>query len=109
MYERLLALREQSGLSFARLILRTLGEVELDVDTARRLGKEEGLAEGMDTGLAKGREDGFADAVARYRIGYACAKCGEDIVIGTGSASAKAAAAWLREKGWAHRECPVSK
>jgi hypothetical protein len=105
-YDRLLALRDQSGLSFAQLILRTLGEVEFDVHTARRLGKEEGLTEGMDTGLANGRVDGYADAVGEFRVTYSCAKCGVELVVRAGSPAAKAATGWLLEKRWGHRDCP---
>ena len=37
-YERLVALREASGLSFGQLVLATLGDVEVEVEVARRAG-----------------------------------------------------------------------
>src|SRR5665213_3354816 len=95
MYDRLMALRDQSGLSFAQLILRTLGEVELEVASARRLGEEAGMATGMETGLAQGRADGYAAGVGEFRITYPCAKCGAERGVPAGSPAAKAAADWL--------------
>ena len=39
-------------------------DIKNSIDTAKREGKEEGLAEGMEKGLAEGMKKGFAEGVA---------------------------------------------
>ena len=38
-------------------------DIKNSIDTAKREGKEEGLAEGMEKGLAEGMKKGFAEGV----------------------------------------------
>ena len=38
-------------------------DIRNSIDTAKREGKEEGLAEGMEKGLAEGMKKGFAEGV----------------------------------------------
>ena len=40
-------------------------DIKNSIDTAKREGKEEGLAEGMEKGLAEGREKGLAEGMEK--------------------------------------------
>jgi hypothetical protein len=80
-YDRLLALRERAGVSFAQLVLRALGEVELQVDAAVRAGRSAGYREGKTGGLKEGYKAGYAAAGQRYRLVAYCGRCGNDLVI----------------------------
>jgi hypothetical protein len=127
---RLVALRDATGLSLGALVKQALGVLERDVDTARRIGRRQGLVEGrragrdlgrtvgfeegrragrdegLTAGFEEGREAGFADAVRRYRITYPCNMCGKLLAVEVGSEVANQARQALINARWAHRECP---
>ena len=105
MRERLLALRESSGLSFAQLILAALGQIELDVSAARARGHKDGYSEGYTKGVAAGRDKGFAAAAARFRLSYPCNVCSKPLIIEAGAADADVAIKALTGGGWGHDTC----
>ena len=43
-------------------------DIKNSIDTAKREGKEEGLAEGMEKGLAEGMKKGLAEGVQRAAV-----------------------------------------
>jgi hypothetical protein len=104
-YERLVALREASGLSFGQLILGPLGEVEIDVATARRVGYQEGYTKGSIDGHVKGGQAGYVEAMNEFQLSLPCATCGHDMEIFAGSPLAQAAIASVKEQGWVHSKC----
>jgi hypothetical protein len=104
-YDRLLALRQRTGLPFSQLILRTLGEVELQVDAAFEAGRRSGRRDGKAVGHAKGREEGYAKAVSEFQIPLSCPVCDDDMPLRAGTPMADAAVAWLKERGWRHTTC----
>lgn len=112
---RLIALRDETGLSLGELVKRALGLLERDVESARRDGFNKGLVEGRragreegrTAGLEEGRKAGFAEAVRRYRITYPCGKCGKLMAVTVGSGDANAARQAVIDAGWSHGECPA--
>lgn len=104
-YDRLIALRERTGLPFGQLILRTLGEVELQIDVAHETGRRSGRRDGKAVGHAKGREEGHAEAVNDFQITLPCPGCDDEMVLRAGTLMADAAVAWLKERGWRHTNC----
>jgi Ribbon-helix-helix protein, copG family len=100
-YERLLKLREETGLSFGALFRDALGVVEKDVEVIRQHAR----AEGVEIGRKIGRNEGYKEAVAKYGIMYLCSDCGEEIKLLAGSKSAAAASEALTELGWGHASC----
>ncbi len=96
-YQRLVALRERSGLSFGQLVKQTLGVAEKDLDTIRTRAYAEGLE--------AGRRAGWTHARSLYRLTYACSICQVPMDIQVGSEDAKVAVAAVVEEGWAHAEC----
>jgi hypothetical protein len=105
-YDRVTALRDRSGLSFAHLFQRALGEVELQVDSAVEAGRRSGRKGGLAVGRRKGRSEGYDEAVAKFRLTSRCALCDRDMVIFAGSPMGEAAAAWFQEERWQHDHCP---
>lgn len=104
-YDRLAALRERTGQSFGQLILGTLGEVEIDVRAARRIGYQEGYAKGSKDGHDKGVVAGYAEAMKDFQLSFPCATCGHDLDIFAGSPLAEAAIASVKDQGWVHGKC----
>jgi hypothetical protein len=98
-YQRLVALRERSGMSFGQLIKQGLGVAEKDIETVRARGYEEGLQ--------TGRRAGYTHARSLYRLTYACSRCQGPIAIEAGSEEAKIATAALTARGWQHVQCPA--
>ncbi len=105
MRERLVALRQQSGLSFAQLIVTALGQIELDVAGAMSRGRQAGHTDGFRSGFAQGRENGQAEAVAKYRLTYPCDVCGEHLTMTVGGPEADVAIQALARGGWGHEVC----
>lgn len=99
--DRLLALRDSSGHSFAQLILAALGQVELDVTTARDRGRKEGFGQGF----AAGWDNGFAAAEAQFRVSYDCAVCGEDVALSVGASDTLVATEVMTRGGFGHQSC----
>lgn len=100
-YDRLIKLREQTGLSLGAIVRDALDVVEKDVEQIRRLARQEGI----EVGRKIGHNEGYKEAVARYRVTYPCDECEEDIALIAGSKSAAAASAALTERGWGHNSC----
>jgi hypothetical protein len=96
-YQRLVALRERSGLSLGQLVKQELGVLEKDIDTVRTRAYAEGLE--------AGRKAGYAHARSLYRPTYPCSICLGPVAIEPGSEEAKIAVAAVVEEGWAHAEC----
>lgn len=99
-------LSQKSGRSVSQLCKQALGILKTDIDSVRTHCLQEGHATGKRVGRAEGRREGYAEAMARYRFAYPCPKCGEQIVILTGSKIADAAVEMLTEAGWGHAQCP---
>jgi hypothetical protein len=97
-YQRLVALRERSGLSLGQLVKQALGVAEKDIDTVRTRAHAEGLE--------AGRRAGWTHARSLYRLTYACSICQGPIAIEAGSEAAKVATAALTARGWQHVQCP---
>jgi sugar phosphate isomerase/epimerase len=100
-YDRLLKLRERSGLSFGAIIRDALAVVEKDVERIR----EHGRRAGVELGRKLGYNDGWKEAKARYAVTFPCARCGKPIPLVAGSETAADAIAALAEHGWSHDEC----
>ena len=96
-YQRLVALRERSGLSLGQLVKQELSVVEKDIETVRTRAYAEGLE--------AGRRAGWTHARRLYRLTYACSVCQGLIAIEAGSEEAKVATAAVVAGGWAHDEC----
>ena len=105
-YDRLMALREQAHLSFAHLILRALGEVELDVNAAFEAGRRFGHGEWETKRYSRIFGDGYDAAVAEFQITVPCTRCDQNMVVDPDSPMAAAVAAAMKEGGWHHVECP---
>jgi hypothetical protein len=97
-YQRLVALRERSGLSLGQLVKQELGVAEEDIDTVR----ERAYAEGFEAG----RKAGWTQARSLYRLTYACSVCRGPIAIESDSEQAKIATMALTAQGWHHVQCP---
>ena len=67
-YERLLALRERTGLTFAQLVLGALGQLEIDLEKVQKAGYDRGWEAGWD--------DGYETARRRYLLTTPCSVCG---------------------------------
>jgi hypothetical protein len=108
--ELLRTLSGSSGLSVTQLTKQALGILRADIEAVRKKGVIEGMrkgkAAGRTEGYAEGRGDGYAAAKARYAVVYPCAKCGGELVVRAGSASAIEAVRMLHDAGWGHVECP---
>lgn len=100
-YERLTALKEQSGQSLGNLVKQALAMVEKNIGGVHA----RGYAQGMKKGIAEGRAQGYAEGQARYCLTFECHVCGRPIEITVGSDPAIVAARALRDGGWGHREC----
>jgi hypothetical protein len=105
MRERLLALREKTGLSFGQLVLVSLGEVELKVDSAVRAGRSAGYREGQTAGRKEGYKAGYAAAVQRYRLIAYCGRCGNNLVIEAGSQLGELAVGLVNAESPHHDTC----
>ncbi len=100
-YERVLKLREATGLSFGALFRDALGVVEKDAEVICQHAR----GEGVEIGRNIGRNEGYKEALAKYRIVYVCSDCEEEIPVLAGSKSAAAACDALTELGWGHASC----
>jgi hypothetical protein len=104
-YERLLALRKRAGVSFAQLVLRALGEVELQVDAAVKVGQSAGYRAGKTAGRQEGYKAGFAAAAKKYQLVAHCARCGKGIVIEARSQLGEVAVGLLNAEVPHHDTC----
>ncbi len=95
-YERLQAVREAEGKSFADLLKIGLEIVEPKIKTARKARTE---------GFDEGYEEGYADAEHKYKVTYACRKCRKTTEI-TSQAEKEAVKSYMEEQGWGHNKCP---
>jgi len=112
-YQRLVALREATGLSPNQLVRAALDSLEAQVATILERGRREGVAEGTKIGEATGTKAGYQEgwkagvlqAKAIYRLTYACAVCGKPIELRVGAPDAKRAIEVLVEQEWVHGDC----
>jgi hypothetical protein len=102
-YDRLMAMRVQSGLSFGMLFKQAMGVIEKNIGLAWKLGEAAGFARGRKLGTAEGEEIGYAKAAKDYRLTFDCSICGEAIEVRFGEEAARAAVAALA--GWRHTAC----
>jgi predicted RNA-binding Zn-ribbon protein involved in translation (DUF1610 family) len=85
---RLMVVLERLGLTLTQLLIKFADEQEI---TTRP--------------LAEARKQGFLEAKEMFAVYYPCPKCGKQIPINGVEAKA-AAAQYMAEHGWAHRQCP---
>lgn len=94
-YERLQAVKEAEGRSFADILKVGLGILELE---------EKNEEEIRETGYADGYRKGYAQAERIFKVTYPCKICGGVLTVRT-SEEKEAIKAYMRERGWGHREC----
>lgn len=94
-YEKLRAVMDGEGKSFADILKVGLGILELRV-------KEEG--EGMRKGRAEGYSKGYAEAERLYKVTYPCSVCGKTLTAKSGDEK-QAIKKYTQEHGWGHRAC----
>jgi hypothetical protein len=99
------ALLERSGLTWNQFIRQELGSMERHIDVIQERGRACHIEEGRNLGFA----DGYAKAIARFRLAYACSGCGEPLGLEAGEADACRALELLMQEGWGHDECVVVK
>ena len=88
MYDRLKALREQSGKSLGDILREALGVQEPATRAA----------------YSRGHRKGCADTEKLYRVDFRCSVCNGRLTIDDDT-SKRAAAEYMRENGWAHSSC----
>ena len=98
-YDRLVEAKEAEDKSFADILKIGLGKQEVQ-------SKE--ILEAKTQGVDEGYKKGYAEAELRYKVNYKCSKCGQAVEV-TSENSKKAISGFMREKGWAHKECPQPK
>ena len=96
-YERLVELRRTTGLSFGKLVLQALGEIEGQVGLAVEKGRRAGLREGETAGYNKARKE--------LLVEYFCNVCAEPLPLEPGTKAAEVAIAELARHGWGHAKC----
>ena len=94
-YDRLRAVKEAEGKSFADILKIGLGIIEVRV-------KEEGETrkQGYDNGYRKG----YAEAERTYKVTYPCSVCRKTIEL-TSKEAKRAANQYMQQHGWGHKEC----
>ena len=94
-YDRLRAVKEADGRSFADILKMGLGIIEVGV-------KEEG--EIRKQAHTKGYKKGYADAERIYKVTYPCNVCRKTLTV-TSTAEKEAIRKYMQEDGWGHGEC----
>ncbi len=100
-YQKLLELRERSGLSLGQLVRQALKVVENDVEMVLLTGRGQGYLQGFEEGRARG----YDQALQRYCLTYPCDVCHKALEIKVGSESARAAVEALADQRWGHADC----
>lgn len=88
MYDRLQALKERSGKSLGDILREALGVQEPATRAT----------------YSRGHRKGCADTEKLYRVDFRCSVCNGRLTIDDDT-SKRAAAAYMRENGWAHSSC----
>ena len=112
-YNRLIALRDATGLSLNELVRAALDSLEAQVATLLERGRREGVAVGTKIGEAAGKKVGYDEgwkvgylkAKATFRLTYPCGVCGEPVEVRAGNPEAKEATQALVEGRWVHSDC----
>ena len=104
-HQRLIELRERSGLSLGQLVRRALGEIEEELDGVASRALQQGIDEGRRDGYSQGRAAGYAEARDAFRLTFPCAICRLPVVIPPGSGVARDAAAFLHARHAGHAKC----
>ncbi len=108
-YQKLLELRERSGLSLGQLVRQALKVVENDVEMVLLTGRGEGYLQGFEEGRARGYKEGWAagntKALQLYRLTYPCNVCHQAIELRVGSTAAQVGVEALADQGWGHADC----
>jgi predicted CopG family antitoxin len=94
-YDRLQAVKEMEGRSFADILKVGLGLLEV---------RAKGEAEIRKQGHAEGYKRGYAEAEGIYKITYPCNVCGKILAV-TSTNAKEDIRQYMQENGWGHREC----
>ena len=89
--ERIKTIQKDEGLSVAGIVRIGVEKLEL------RHRSEEEIR-------GRGYQEGYLAAKAKYAVSYRCAECNKMLAITT-DAEKKAAAQYMRENGWKHKDC----
>ena len=112
-FNRLVALRQSTGLSLNQLIRAALDSLEPQAAAILERGRRAGVAQGMTIGQAAGKKAGFDEgwkagvlkAKEIYRLTYPCAVCRKPIELKVGDSDAQRAIEVLVEDEWSHSDC----
>ena len=94
-YDRLQAVREREGRSFADILKVGLGLLEV---------RAKGEAEIRKQGHAEGYKKGYAEAARTYMVTYPCSVCRKILAV-TSTNAKEAIRQYMQEHGWGHQEC----
>lgn len=94
-YDRLQAVKDAEGRSFADILKAGLGLFEV------RARKE---AEVRKQAYVEGYKAGYAEAENLYKVSYRCCICGETLAVTSGDEKASVGT-YMREHGWGHQTC----
>jgi len=86
--DRLVAVLARLNMTLAQLLIKFADEQEI-----------------ITRPLAEARKQGFVEAKKIYAVYYPCKKCGQQMEINT-PGEKLAAARYMVENGWSHKECP---
>jgi hypothetical protein len=94
-YEKMQAIKEKEGRSFADILKAGLRMLEV-----RAIEKEELRKRSH----AEGYRKGYAEAEQLYKVAYPCSICGRVLVVTTGDEK-EAASEYMEDHGWGHAKC----
>ena len=94
-YDRLQAVKEMEGKSFADILKVGLGLLEV---------RAKGEAEIRKQGYAEGYKKGYAEAEGTYKVTYPCNVCRKVLTV-TSTNEKEAIKQYMQENGWGHQEC----
>jgi predicted CopG family antitoxin len=94
-YDKLRAVKDREGKSFADILKIGLGILEAWVREEREV---------MKKGHAEGYRKGYAEAERLYEVTYPCSVCGKTLVV-TSRDEKEAIKEYMQEHGWGHRAC----
>lgn len=90
-YERLQAIKEKEGKSFADILRIGMGILKAK-------------AKKEDKAYSQGYEQGYNEAEREFKVTYACSVCGKTITLNS-EGEKEAASGYMEEHGWGHAEC----
>ena len=94
-YERLQAIKEKQGKSFADILRIGMGILKAKAKKEGEV-REEAYSEGYD--------DGYREAKQEFKVTYPCSVCGKTITLNS-EGEKEAASGYMEEYGWGHAEC----